>query len=237
MKRSLLPGLIGLSTLVSATFFQANPASAGSISYNLNCVISGKLNTTTYTGGSTCADVSPTTFGTLTMTDGTGSNTGKVLLNLNLTGTQNKILGFSLNYDDAKFSNSNSFTLTGTTVTDDKNAIKADGYGGRLDLDIPSNGNLGATDTFSGYLAVANGSLNINDLKFLDTLGNIYSAVHIGDYGGSPGVTGTDSIWVGAAPPKPIPTPSLLFGAVLMGLKVLTKKNDSQSDDLDAQNG
>ncbi len=222
----LMIGMIALSAAIAGSLLHPHTAQAATFAeLNLNCVISGNVGSQNFSGGPTCGLPAPeVSFGRLTLqNEGNG-----VRLNLDLTGTVNKILEVNLNYLDSKFSNASPFAISSSSIVVDENDVRANGYQGRLDLAIPRNGNIGTTDTFSALISLANGGvLTYEDLLAKDTLNNIFAAVHIGNYGDNPGEAGEGSIWVGATSATAIPTPALLPGLIGLGLAALRKKRDA----------
>lgn len=227
MKKQFLTGSLIASAVTIASFVQASPAKALSFSYDFNCVMSGTLNGQSYSGGNGCTDVSPTSFGKLTLSDTGVAN--QVQVAVDLTGTQNKILEMSLNY----LGTATNFQINTSTITLDPNKVKSDGYPGFFDLVIPKNGNLGATDTFTALITAT--GLTASQLNTTDTLGRVFSGLHIGNYGTSPGTTGGNSIWVGAKSAAiPIPTPAILPGLIGMGVAAIRKKKQVDGETQDA---
>ena len=108
-----------LGALVGVLGFGGD-AQAASISFNLDCV----LNTTP------CVPVA-LSFGTVTLTDGTGANTGKVLVAVNLAGTGQKFRDLLLNFGGPE----TSFTSSdGQSLTFGSNAFALNPYNGTFDL-------------------------------------------------------------------------------------------------------
>ncbi|MDZ8110015.1 MAG: hypothetical protein RM338_31080 [Nostoc sp. DedQUE12a] len=232
--------LAATAVVISSSAFA--PANAASLTYNLDCVISGTLGTKTYSGGSTCTKVD-TSFGTLTIKDN-ATNANKVDVVIDLAGAnKHKIQTFDLNYNDAKFQN-NAFQISAASpygmgtkpITVDENKQKPGGYQGKLDLEINPLSTGPTNDGFTATISLSNFDLNVADFDFKDFLGNIFAAVHIGNYGNNPGVSGANSIWVGAssyyqAPPKPkyVPEPGTTVALALFALSALglIKKTNS----------
>ncbi|MER3492523.1 MAG: hypothetical protein C4323_09430 [Mastigocladus sp. ERB_26_2] len=208
-----------------------------SIVYNLDCVISGTVGNNSYSGGNcTNAGIS---FGTLTIKQNPSDPT-KVDVVIDLAGDNvHKILDVSLNYDDSKFQN-NAFEVSSSSPYDVKsynvaeNSIKAGPYSG-LDLQISPKATGPSNDGYTATISLDAFDLNPEDFNFQDQLNKIFAAVHIGNYGNNPGVSGGNSIWVGAssyykAPPPPpakVPEPGAtgalaLFAVTTLGLM---KKN------------
>ena len=161
MKRQM-KGLLSLAAaLLVGSFMQAAPAQA--LTFDLNCVLSS-------------AGCTPTvSYGTITLTDSGNS----VLVSVNTVGSGvNKVLEFGLNMNPSL--NNSGWSITGTTITANEDAIQADGYtAGKFDLNVPSNGNLGF-EPFSGTISKTSTNLDPSTFDFNDT-NNVFRAfVHIG---------------------------------------------------------
>ena len=213
MKRPVLVSVGVVFILVVAMVSQGQ-----ALTFNLGCIIDG-------------SGVTPSaSFGSLTLTDSGNSVDILVdLVNTPLGEKPHKILEVYLNYDDTKFDN-NPFSLAGESTAVDENKQKAGGYKGFFDIKIPSTGNIGF-EPYTDTISLAAFDLNPADFDFFDTKGQVFAAVHIGNYGGSPGTPGEDSIWVGGCASVPEPATLVLLGSglALMGLLGRRKSRKSTS--------
>jgi hypothetical protein len=232
--------LAATAVVISSSAF--SPANAASFTYNLDCVISGTVGTQSYSGGNTCAKVA-TSFGKLTIKDN-ATDAKKVDVVIDLAGTnKHKIQTFDLNYNDSKFNN-NAFQISAASpyamgtnpITVKENNQKPAGYQGKLDLNINPSSTGATNDGFTATISLNNVDLNVADFNFKDTLNQIFAAVHIGNYGNNPGVSGANSIWVGSssyyqAPPKikyvPEPKTTIALALFALGALALIKKTNS----------
>lgn len=222
--------LVGVLTGLLALGVWGSRAEAASITYALDCIISGE--------GCT----SSSSFGKINFLDGVDADADgftdvQVTVDLNGDGVE-KALQVFLNYDDNKFSNATTFgtvpTEFGVIVNEDQ--TKPDGYPcceggatGGLDLQIPDPppGNLGFEPvTFS--LTLAGTNLVLADFNLFNEIGGsakltasdlIVAAVHIGALNG-----GEDSIFVGAQTVIPEPSTLVLLGSGLAGLGAWGRK-------------
>jgi hypothetical protein len=211
-----------IAAAVAFAAFGASKASASPITLNLDCPI---------VGGSACVS-SPGSYGTITFTDA-GANT--VDIGVNVTGSGDSIQYIALNYNEAKFNSTSTFTATisGSSVavgnSEDGESLNGSGnYAGLFDLQIPPNGTITQAGSDFTIVLTATG-LTAADLDFLDTAGNFYAAVHLQNCGPNgngtcqPGQTGNNSLVVGAVPAPPIghglPV-GLAVGGLLLGFKL-----------------
>lgn len=198
----------------SALLLGITAGQASALTFDLNQIINGGTSLT------------PTpVYGTITLSKSETS----VKIDVALTDTTQKLLGFYLNCNDSKFGDLDQFSLSNNaSIRVDENKIKPDGYSGKFDFKIPVNGKLGNVPTFSAILTDSYQSLTEADFDFKDTFNNLYAAAHIGNLS-----TQDDSIWIGSdgnTPPAPAPAPvpepgtMALLGAGFLGLTVFGKR-------------
>jgi hypothetical protein len=186
--------------------FSIRPASA--LTFNFDQFINGH-------------NLTPTTsFGTVTF----NQLGGDVEVVVDLANSNSRIQSFYLNYNDLKFSTTDTFSfLSGTSLLVDENDVKAGGYPGFFDIQAPARGNLGNISTFSAILHNTLQDLTVEDFSQLETLGALYAAVHIGEINES-----GDSIWVGAdngSTSVPEPGTVLLVGAGLLAVGIYSRRH------------
>lgn len=137
-------------------------------------------------------------WGTITLKENAG-DPDKIDIKVDLVGNvPHKTLTIYLNWDDSVFSNSDDFSGASFAIGEDEDNQKIAGYnvtGGKFDLKLPPTGN-GGFEPFLDTISLADFDLNLAHFKHLTDNGVAYAGVHIGNYGGSPGVGGNDSISV-----------------------------------------
>ena len=88
-------------------------------------------------------------FGTVTLTDGTGANTGKVQVAVNLAGTGQKFEDLLLNFGGPE----TSFTSSdGQSLTFGSNAFALNPYNGTFDLGSTGNTGWDGNDGYSTFV-------------------------------------------------------------------------------------
>ncbi|WP_062295800.1 hypothetical protein [Nostoc piscinale] len=199
-------GTTGTGTTGTGTSSSSSPTSVPtSLVFNLDCVISGTVGNNNYSGGSNCANAG-TSFGTITLKENT-SDSKKVDVFVDLAGNNvHKLLDINLNFNDSLFpvagQNWNVTAGSGYDVksfTSSENNIKPGGYQGKLDFQISPKATGPSNDGYTATISLGSFDLDIKNFDFKDTLNNIFAAVHIGNYGNNPGVSGGNSIWVGSS--------------------------------------
>jgi len=215
-KTKYLP--IAFAMVLAAILF-SSPCRAALV-YPLNAVIDGPSFTPVMTS-----------FGEVRFEENS-SDSNRVDILVDLTGNGiHKVQSVYFNFDNNAIWDANpDFDTVGLGpkggtigVDEGKDSLKAGSYPGLFDLRIPEPppGNLGF-EPYMDTIFVASLDLEEGDFNALDTSGNFFVIVHIGNYGGSPGVPGGDSIWVGSV--VPIPGSVLLLGSGLLGVIFLRRK-------------
>lgn len=186
------------------------PGTVSAVTLDLGCVFEEGI----------CVTDPDGSYGTVTFTD-LGAT---VQIDIDLTGTQNKILKVVLNYDEEFPGTTLGVSVDGSSTTNftvGGNAVDADGCGNCFDIEIPNTGNLGKIDTTTLVLSSTGGGLDISNFLIPDKTGQVFLAVHIGNLGPgtcegtacTPGQTGEGSVWAGSRVPEP--GTMLLLGSAL----------------------
>jgi hypothetical protein len=194
------------------------PARAAVITYQLNTIIGGQIN-------SGYGDQVTTGIGTVTYADDS-TNANEVDVTIALTSGF-KALEITMNADAKALGGT---LTTGPGITASSNDVSAGGYKGSFDIAVPDNGNLGNSDTVTFTLALDGGSTNIDpsDFNLLDTLGLVYNAVHVTNCSTNAACDANGgSIWVGNGPvvaSVPEPASIAVLGAGLLGISMLRRR-------------
>lgn len=220
--RSRFTTLMIVSALLAAII--ATPSRAAIIELDLTCTLNGlKANGTCSAGPS---------FGTVTLEDLSGVDAGKVevTVDLGFPNTQ-KFRDLILNYSGT--ATSISATDGGNPLLLDDNGYSINPYDGLFDLGGTESQGWHAT-TSGAYSTVLSGNapLSTADFATLDSLGNLYAAIHIQAIGSAsggncdgagnpaacvPGMEGTGSLKIGAPDITIIPEPATV---ILLGFVV-----------------
>jgi hypothetical protein len=200
--------------VVILSFVTASAVTAGTISFELTC----SLNVLSSSGSCSPGP----SFGTVTLEDLSGVDAGKVEVTVDLGfPSSQKFKDLILNYTGAATTISDSDS--GNTVVLNSNNYSISPYDG--DFDVGGTGGQGWHAMTSGpYSTILSGNapLSAADFTTLDSLGNLYAALHIQDIGSSnggncsgtgspacvPGMNGPGSLKIGAPHFTAIPEPS-----------------------------
>jgi hypothetical protein len=207
------PRILAAVVIAALVFLAAGTSSAATISFDLTC----SLNTLNSSGSCSPGP----SFGTVTLEDLTGVDAGKVevTVDLGFPSTQ-KFRDLMLNYSGAATTITDSDS--GNTVVLNSDNYSISPYGGEFDLG--ATGGQGWNKTTSGpYSTVLSGNapLSAADFVTLDSLGNLYAALHIQAIGSAsggncdgtgnpacvPGMPGSGSLKIGA-PDVVVPEPT-----------------------------
>ena len=153
-------------------------ASAATITFNLDCV----LNST---------PCSPTSsFGSVTLTDGSGANAGKVEVAVNLAGSGQKFKDLLFNFTGPE----TSFTSSdGQTIAFGADAFAINPYNGLFDLSGMGGLGWNGSDPYSTFVSSSQGAISVADFIATDSSGGqgVYVAMHIQNIGDANGQTCT----------------------------------------------
>lgn len=219
-----LLALMVVGALVAAT--NANSSRAATVQLDLTCSLN------VLSGGSCGAGPS---FGTITLEDLSGVDAGKVKVTVDLgfTGTQ-KFRDLILNFSGAATSITDNDPGNAVFLSNNNTNFKINPYNGLFDVGATDQQNWNAT-TSGPYSTVLSGNapLSTSDFLSLDSLGNLYAAIHIQDIGSAtggncdgegnpacvPGMNGPGSLKIGAPTfsvvPEPTTTMLLVIGATI----------------------
>jgi hypothetical protein len=177
-------------------------------------------------------------FGTVTLEDLSGVDSGKVEVTVDLGfPSSQKFRDLILNYAGA------ATTITdndsGNAVVLNSNSFSINPYNG--DFDVGGTGGQGWHATTTGpYSTVLSGNASLSTADFitLDSLGNLYAAIHIQDIGSAtggscdgtgnpacvPGMNGPGSLKIGAPDFTIVPEPSALCLSAIAVTFLCTRK-------------
>jgi len=155
----LVLGMLWLSTVT---------VPASTLVFDLVCVLNG-LNSTP------CVPIS--SFGSITLTDLTGGNAGKVQVDVDLLNTSLKFRDLMLNYAGS----ATSITSSDGQVSLSSNFFKINPYLGKFDVGSTTTKGWDGGATANNYSTILSGNsaLSVADFFDLDSLGNIGAAIHI----------------------------------------------------------
>jgi hypothetical protein len=201
--------IIGLTLAALAAGMPAL-AEAGTIVYNIENVISGN------------GVIPGNFFGTATLEDNGTSVDLSVALDESspYISAGSKLLAVYLNYDPLIFDNQSKFTVSTDSISNDEDALKADGFHFCFDLSIPVKEKLKDTHDYTTTISWSGHDLDPDDFNF--STGGVYMAFHIGALEKN-SYANSDSVWAGATP-VPIPGGLLLFASGLLALRLGGKR-------------
>lgn len=221
---------LSLCALAVCLFSAALPAAT--LTYDLVCILANS-------GTNSCSN-SPT-FGTVTLTDLTGADLGKVSVTVNLTGSgTNKFKDLLLNFNSAANSTVTKITSdqTGSTNLLDLDDLEMNPYSGKFDvagstasaISEPYTAKLSGFNVSNVAVALSTAAFNVKDTNNL-----FYVAVHVQNIScpnGAcvPGQSGGGSIKVaGLLRPSddttiPEPFTTALVGAGLVAVGLLKRR-------------
>lgn len=207
------PAALGVAILSVAI---AGGANAAIISFNLTCSLNALDSSGSCSPGPS--------FGTVTLEDLSGVDAGKVEVTVDLGFPSSQTFkDLILNYSGAATTITDSDS--GNTVVLNSNSYSITPYDG--EFDVGGTGGQGWHATTAGpYTTVLSGNapLSTTDFTTLDSLGNLYAALHIQDIGSAtggkcdgtgnpacvPGMNGSGSLKIGAPNITTVPEPSAL---------------------------
>jgi hypothetical protein len=207
----------------------SSAANAATISFSLTCSLNGLDSS-----GSCSAGPS---FGTITLEDLTGVDAGKVEVTVDLGfPSSQKFRDLILNYAGPATSITDNDPNNSVFLSNNNVSFSINPYNGRFDVGATDQQNWNAT-TSGPYSTVLSGNVALSTADFtaLDSLGNLYAALHIQDIGSAsgencdgtnnpacvPGMNGPGSLKIGAPEFRivrhEVPEPSAL-ALIVLGL-------------------
>ncbi|HTV02669.1 MAG TPA: hypothetical protein VMF13_19115 [Luteitalea sp.] len=211
-------------TAAALQLLHASGASAGTVSFKLDCY----LNTTPCTPAGT-------SYGTLTLADVVGG----IQVTVDLAGTGHKFRDLMLNYSSpvpiTDNDSSNNIAMVG-------NGYSIQPYNGLFDVGGSGGKGWNGADLYSVILQGTSTALVLDNFKVRDSVSGVYAGIHIqnigsatgGDCDGSgnkptcvPGRTGDGSLKIGASSIVTVPdggSALLMLGSVLTGIGLLARR-------------